>query len=226
VTNAVRFVVTVPAAAVLVWCAAIATQQGRTDDILDDAGKEMGTWLASRSQPGEQTMGWVQEDLERAVKLQPSDPKSQELLGALKARRIERQEFLSESVVHFTNSLATRPTSPYTWANLAEVNYRMGKTTQEFENALRRASALGPAEPEVQRTVANLGLAVWNEVQPSTRAAIDRMVTEGIKRNPLEMLQIGERRGRLDVVCGHLKGAMRRPDSKWAQLCPSTEAIS
>jgi hypothetical protein len=225
-TSTVRFLVTVPAVAALVWCVAIATQQGRTDDILDDAGKEMGTWLASRSQPGEQTMGWVQEDLERAVKLQPQDPKSQELLGALKARRTEQQEFLRESVVHFTNSLATRPTSPYTWANLAEVKYRIGTTTQEFENALRRASELGPAEPEVQRVVADLGLAVWNEVQPSTRIAIERMVTEGIKRNPLEMLQIGERRGRLDVVCGHLKGATRRPDSKWVQVCPSTEATS
>ncbi len=106
------------------------------------------------------------------------------------------------------------------------MKYRLGDTGKEFEAALVNAAAVGPFEPEVQGAVALLGLAVWDEVAPATRRAIDRMVAAGMKRNPLEMLQIAERRGRLDIACGHLADSPRRIGSKWAETCQSLEATS
>jgi hypothetical protein len=44
-------------------------------------------------------------------------------------------------------------------------------------------------------------------------------VAAGFRRNPLEMLQISERRGRLDIACRHLEGNTRMPDARWAEMC-------
>jgi hypothetical protein len=52
------------------------------------------------------------------------------------------------------------------------------------------------------------------------------MVAAGMKRNPLEMLQIAERRGRLAVACRHFAGSPRLSLPKWFQLCQSTEVTS
>ena len=129
-----------------------------------------------------------------------------------------------EASVHFLKAIELRPTAPNAWANIAAVRYREGGTGAGFEAALVRAAQLGPYEPEVQGVVANYGLAVFNEVTPATRSAIEAMVAAGMKRKPLEMLQIADRRGRLEVACRHLAGPPRQTDSKVTQLCPSLEA--
>jgi predicted Zn-dependent protease len=129
----------------------------------------------------------------------------------------------SQAVAAFTRALQHRPTWPYSWAGLVDALYRKGDTGQAFEAALQRTSQTGPWEPEVQRTVADYGLAVWNDVSPSTRSEIERMVANGMVRNAAEMLQISLRRGRLGVACAHL-GLPSRTDPKWIKLCQSTEA--
>jgi predicted Zn-dependent protease len=221
---AARLLLVIPALMGLGWMSAQALRVGSADSIVYEAAKEMSTWMASGSSPAEQTMGWVHGDLQRAAARVPSDPSVQELLGLLQSRRIDRAEYADEAVVHFVKALELRPTSPYTWGNLAEAKYRKGDTAETFEAALRRAAEMGPGEPEVQRTVADFGLAVFKEVTPATRVAIERMVASGMSRNPMEMLQIAQRRGRLDTACRQLANSPRGADSKWSQLCQSTEA--
>ena len=201
-----------------------AVHAGRSDAIVYSASQEMGTWAASRVQPGKETLGWVRAELEEALAIEPRDPTTHELLALLETRNLDNEEYQRDAIVHFRRALELRPTAPYSWANFAEVKYRIGDTGAEFENALIRASQLGPSEREVQRTVADLGLAVWNEVGPRTQEAVDRTVGAGMRRNPLEMLQIAERRGRLDIACRHVSDTPRRTDSTWTQLCQSTEA--
>ena len=218
------FAVLLPLLAGLGWASVVAVGLARADNAAFEASREMGVWAAARMQPEPGTVDSVRERLELAQRLSPADPTTQELLGILFAGRRDSAEYLSKGVVHFTHALQMRPASPYTWANLAEVKYNQGDTGGVFELALGRAAELGPSEPEVQRMVANYGLAVWDEVAPPTRQVIDRMVGAGVRRNPLEMLQISERRGRLAVACRHLVGASRTPDPKWYPLCQSTEA--
>jgi hypothetical protein len=221
---AARLLVTVPAVALVGWTALNALRIGTADATVFEAGREMATWGPSRSRPGAETIRWVHDDLQRAAAHVPGDPTAHELTGVLMGLNMGRPEYRGESLVHFAKALALRPTSPYTWANIAELKYRIGETDALFESALQRALHLGPAEPEVQRTVADYGLAVWKEVTPNTREAINRAVKGAAIRNPLETLQIAGRRGRLDVACRHLTDSPRRTEPKWSRLCPSTEA--
>lgn len=218
-----RFLLALPAVAALGWLAWTAARIGAAETIVHEATREASTWTASRSQPASETIAWIEGDLRRAVALFANDPAAHELLGTMKVRRGD-PEYIDGSIVHFRRALELRPTSPYTWANIAEAKYRGGDTGEVFTSALGRAAQMGPAEPEVQRTVVNLGLAVWKEVPAKTRSSIERMVAGAMKRNSMETLQIAERRGRLDAVCRHLVDSLRRADSKWSQLCQGTEA--
>jgi hypothetical protein len=225
--RATRIFAVVPAVAGLGWLSAYALEAGHAGSKVFDAGLTMRSWSNARvQQPAREALAGMREDLLQARDVTPNDPAIHELLGLIDARRGERGKFLPDAAVHFTKAIELRPTSPQTWSDLAAVKYRSGDTGAEFETALNRAVELGMYEPDVQGIVANYGLAVWNEVGPKTRASVDAIVAAAMKRNPLEMLQIAERRGRLDVACRHLPGSPRQADPKWSQLCQSMEATS
>ena len=223
---AIRAALVVPALGFLAWISADALRIGRADTVVYDAAREMAAWSASGAQPGAQTVAWVTADLERAGRESPEDPNIEEMLGSLATRRIDRPEFLDEALVHLRRAVVLRPTSPYTWAAIVEALYRKGDTGRTFEGALRRAAELGPAEPEVQRTVADFGLAVWADEAPETQQAVEAMVTAAMRRDAPGTLQIADRRGRLAIACRHLADAPRRVDSEWYLLCRSREATS
>jgi len=214
-----RVIVLISFLAGLGWAAITATHIAQADRLVLDASTEMAAWSAMRSEPEEGTRNLVHARLAEAERIVPTDPTTHELLGLLSSMRSESAERLAQGVEHMVKALELRPSSPYTWAHLAEAKYRQGEPGRNLQLAFLRASELGPAEPGVQRIVANYGLAVWDEIDPPTRAAIDRLLAAGFRRNPLEMLQISERRGRLDVACRHLVGDPRTRESKWAQMC-------
>jgi len=139
------------------------------------------------------------------------------------SRRVDDFELLRQGPELLARSLALRPVSPRTWANFAEASYLAGDTSQRFETALVTAAGLGPSDAQVQRLVGHYGLAVWDEAQPATRAAVEAAVSAGMRRNPLEMLQIAQRRGRLSVACSHLSARSGQPDPNVIRLCPSRE---
>jgi hypothetical protein len=161
----------------------------------------------------------VRNELLEAERLAPRSPIVSESLGVLHARRSSSREFLIYARDYFARSIEMRPTSPYTWANFAETKYLLGETGFAFEQAIVNAAHLGPWEPEVQRLIADLGLAVHHEVKPETRAVIASVVALGMRRNPLEILQISENRGRLDVTCMHVANNRRVTDSRWTERC-------
>ena len=186
----------------------------------------MAGWSASGR---DTTIGAVQKlvsDLHRARASAPNDPNIEELLGSLATRRIDRPGFLGETLAHFKRAIELRPTSPYSWANIAATDYRKGETGGELEAALRNAAMLGPAEPEVQRAVIDYGLALWDEEAPRTRQAVEATITGAMKRDPGETLRIAERRARLAVACRHLADAPRRVDPEWRLRCKSGEEPS
>ncbi|HSN22176.1 MAG TPA: hypothetical protein VLS49_15950, partial [Usitatibacter sp.] len=125
---------------------------------------------------------------------------------------------------HYAKAIAARPSSPYAWAGLAEAKYRAGDTGATFETALVRALELGPGEPEVQRTVEDLGLATWDEIAPETRRAVELAIANGLRRDPAETLQIAGRRGRLAVACAQRDAVPQRSGETWVRLCKAREA--
>ena len=159
---------------------------------------------------------WSRSDLRFAAQTVPGDPTVLELLAIVdREGNAERQ--LAEAI-------QSRPGSGYTWANLVAAKYNVGDTGPGFEKAMINAGRLAPLEPEVQRTMVDYGLAVLDEVGPATRAAVERAVAAGMKRNAPEILQIAARRGRLGVACRHLDGVPRPAESKWTKPCQSMEA--
>lgn len=203
--------------------AAGAIASGVAGNAAYDAAKEMSTWAASGNEPGAETVAWLVADLERAVRLTPGDPNIEELLGGLALHRIERAAFLDEALGHYRRAVALRPSSPYPWASIAAADYRKGDTGREFQAALRHAAALGPAEPEVQRVVADYGLAVWDEAPQATRVAVESAITGAMKRDPGEALRLAQRRGRLGIACRHLGDAAAPIDPRWQGVCGSRE---
>lgn len=222
---AARLIAIAPALAILAGLAVAAVRAGSADAIVNEASREMGAWWAARTPPGTDTWNWVREDLERAAARSESAA-VRELLGAVHVRRRDSAEHLEAALAHFTRSLVLRPTSPYTWAQYLEARYWLGAVDERFEAALRNAALLGPAEAEVQRTVAEYGLATWDEVAPATRAAVERMLGAGLRRNPAEMLQIAQRRGRLALACRLVTGIAAAHAPNWSLICQSTEATS
>ena len=172
------------------------------------------------------TLDQARGSLAAAAAAVPSDATLHELLGAVDVRRTASSDSSHEAIGHFVRALELRPVSPYTWASIAAQEYRSGNIGTSFEKAIVNAWRLGPQEPAVQATIANFGLAVWSQVAPATRGAVEAMVANGMRRAPQEMLQIAERRGRLDVACRHFDGPSRRADVKWTQTCQGMEATS
>jgi hypothetical protein len=218
-----RAAIVVPGVAALVSFGAQSVDLGVASTVAMQSAREVNAWRLS---PAADTWRTVKDDLDYVLSRSPADPTARELLGVLETRGGSQPDNFSDARSRFEEALALRPTSPYTWANLAATKYRLGDTGKGFEAALVRSTELGPFEPEVQGAVALFGLAVWDDVTLATRRAVDRMVAAGMKRNPLDMLQIAERRGRLDIACGHIDRSPRRIGSKWAEICQSLEATS
>ena len=181
--------------------------------------REISSWQAKQLSPSLESWQRAHNDLETAQRLSRKNGAIEELIGVLYAERRRNADFQEIALEHFARSLALRPSSPYTWSNIADVRYRLGKTTGDFEQVVATAASLGPNEPEVQRVVVDLGLALWDEMGTETRALILQTLASGMRRNPMEMLQISVRRGRLDLACPRVPDTARFPDPKWAKLC-------
>jgi len=176
-------------------------------------------WTDSGAPPGPQTLAWVTADLERARSVTPGDPEIEELLGELAGRRIDRPDFRGEALAHFARAIAQRPTSPYTWAAVADARYRKGDTGPAFETALRRAAELGPAEPEVQRTLIDIGLAQWDRLPEPMRQELRKALAQSMERYPFKTLPIVSRHGHLEMACPYVAGDARLARTSWPRRC-------
>jgi hypothetical protein len=206
----------------LTWLGVTAARYSVAGSASSNAAREIERMSRSQGNSG----SWWTDDLARATRDAPGDPTAHELLGLGLAAQSNDPQVLESARKELLAAIALRPGSGYTWANLAALKYRLGETDAVFEKALVNAMRLAPFELEVQRDVADYGLAMLDEVEPATRAAIEQAVAAGMRRNAPEMLQIAARRGRLGAACRHLDGEPRPTASKWTQLCQSMEATS
>ena len=217
-----RLILAIPVVATLVGLSIWAFKLGESETLAYEATRQLSSWQAAQVSPGLETWLRVRGELEAAHRLARKNASVEELLGLLHAERRRNVDFQQIAVEHFVSALVLRPSSPYTWANIAEVRYRLGATSGDFEQVLTTAAYLGPNEPEVQRLVVDLGFALWDEIGAPSRAAVLRSLTLGMQRNPLEMLQISDRRGRLDLACPRVPADARFLGPEWAKLCEKT----
>lgn len=213
-----RWFIVLVVGAALGWACLHAYRAARAGgDLL--AGRQYARMGFGTSAPPMQAWAATRDRLHTALALEPDNPMAHELMGVLAAQRFDDPGLLIEATSHYVRSLTLRPISPNTWANLAEARYLVGDTAQLFRVAIENAARLGPSEPQSQRVVAHYGLAVFDEVGPPTKRAIEAMVAAGMRRDPAEMLSIAQRRGRLDVACRYLAETRRKIDPRWGRLC-------
>ena len=214
-----RLLVVAPAIVTLAFLAVVSARWGMADSLTYAANNQINTWLARRIAPPAERWETVREELVEAETLAAADPQPPELLAALFLHAAGRNDQAAQALAPLRRALELRPSSPYTWANLVDAYYRLGMTAGPFGRILSMAHRLGPSEPEVQRLVVDVGLAMWDELGSETRAAVESAVAAGVKRNPLEILQISERRGRLSMACALAAGDKRLERTKWIKTC-------
>ena len=214
-----RWLATLIAAAILAWASLQASKAVRTHEDLYWGVQALRIWGVPW-QFG--IAGWTQvrDGLEHARAIEPGNPQVEEYLGRVILHRFDDPKRFDEATPHFVRALKLRPVSPYAWASLAEARYLAGDTGRTFRLALENAAHLGPANPQVQQAVALYGLAVFDEVGPDTRRAIEGMVAAGMRRDPGSLLAIAARRGRTDVACRYLPE--RKIDPRLLAVCQSS----
>lgn len=179
-------------------------------DLLAFQGRAtLRAWDTGARRLNEADLQGAQLRLERALALTPGDAALAEDLGRLHELRTQGLRAsgaagvagLNQSLDYLRRSLRGRPTSPYTWANLALVKSRQGALDAEFLRAIERAALLGPWEPEVQLALADIGFRDWARLAPATRAAVHQAMQRGLKRQSDRLFDLATRYGRLDVMC-------------------------
>ena len=185
-----------------------AGKEGLSNFFVQSAHMEIERW----AKPGQayRADDWtrVTQYLAKSLHYSPRNPWSLEEMGTLQLRGINaaRDPLLAVAAArnanaNFRRALAERPTSPFTWANLALTKLYLAEQDDELFQALRRAEELGPWEPEVQQTVVFVGLAVWNRLNPDQQAAVLRAMERGAQRHAGRMAEIAKTFGRIDLFC-------------------------
>lgn len=81
----------------------------------------------------------------------------------------------------YLESIAKRPSWGFIWAHHAENQFLQGRSGGEFQAALRKAIELSPWEPGVQRKVAWLGMAAWDQLPDELRASVKQNVERAVQ---------------------------------------------
>jgi len=204
-----RFAAGISALAVLGLLCALALPRGLADLRAFEARMLFQSWEAARRQPTADEWTLAHGLLQEARALDPGHPSFLEDIARLdelralpfKAGDAAAHEALRQALELQKQAVRLRPGSPYTWTNVAVLKSRLGDIDREFEGALRNAALLGPWEPAVQITLADLGFRYWNSLAPDTQAALRANTARTLRWQGLAVFNLARRHGRLDVLC-------------------------
>jgi len=186
-----------------------AGKEGISNYYVEAAHQEIGRWAT----PGQRFRGdeWarVNQYLSESLRYSPNNAWSLEEMGAFQLRRMRAatDPVLATALARSANAdfhlaLIERPTSPFTWANLALSKLYLDELDDELFAALRHADELGPWEPEIQQSVLFVGLAVWHKLGTAQRAELVRTLERAMRRNAQRVTEIVKTFNRFDLLCG------------------------
>jgi len=183
-------------------------------------------WLAPTKAmpfPDPVTLALMRDPLRRVVDVEPGNPHARELLARwyeLSVWRFDRKNELGiayreQGLDHLRAAAARKPGSPQIWARIAELKLKLGALDAEFETAIVNAARLGPWEPEVHVVLADIAMAVFDQLSPVARAAAEQSVANGLRHGAALLFDRAARLGRLPILC-RMPGVMSSP---LAQRC-------
>lgn len=151
----------------------------------------------------------AQRPLERAARLDPDNPSHYEEMARWHERYTLRlspkselaRAYLEQSAADLRRAAALRPSSPYTWANLAVVLRRLERYDAEFQQAVLNAARLGPWEVAVQLALAYVAFTAPGELAPEGMAAAQRAMANAARRYDKELFDLAAVHGGMAVLC-------------------------
>jgi hypothetical protein len=162
------------------------------------ANRTMAGWV--NSVPAVTEIESVRSRLDFAAALSPGDPAHHESLARLDlihasspqlAPEARRALLLTASdEVH--TAIRLRPLSPYSWTILLSVKRELGEYDDEFRHALHRAVELGPWEPALLVSLADIGLSAWDAMPDEERALIQQVFVRGLQRQGSRMRDVAQ----------------------------------
>lgn len=214
-----RLAVAVPAVLAMAVLVAVVVPLGLADWKYQSIRSDVRDWARAGRAPNARAWEGARGVLEDALKLAPGNPVLHEDLGRLHLTEPVLALSPQMADAHLRRAVDLRPTAPYPWVALIAARFRVGLSGEALERLLVGTWQLGPSESGVQVTVAELGLARWGELGAAGRGVVTRAVAAGMQRNPVEMLTISQRRGRLAMACAHVQGDARLAQSPWSKAC-------
>lgn len=182
---------------------------GLADIYASYASRTMKTWYTMGVQPNAEEWDRVHQGFVRALALDPYNPYLVNDVGRTHDWRVLREVdanpnvrvIRTQALQHYRRSIQLRPAWPHTWASLALIKYRLRELDEEFEQALRNATHLGPWEPVVQRIVAEVGLAAWGELSEEMRRIVAQNIERALVWQTPAVVEAAHRMGRLPLLC-------------------------
>ena len=196
-------------AALLVLAMHAAALRGLADVAYFPARSILADWSLQAAAPAPQRWIAARSALAEAHRLEPDNPLFVEETGRLYEKRVAAvdatqpvaRSFLQRALAEFRRAARMRPASPFTWTNIALVKFRLGEIDGEFRSAVANAARLGPWEPGVQRTLADIGLAGWRELPAQVRAVIAATIERGLVTQPKNIERLARTDNRAAQFC-------------------------
>jgi tetratricopeptide (TPR) repeat protein len=193
----------------LIACAAYeAGRRGLADAISMRSRYEVNLWSEKQAAPAFEQWQRAVESLRSALALTPEDPSLYDHLGV--AYEVASTTFNPGdawnvyhefSLVHFRQATVLRPTSPYSWANVALAKYRLRQWDEEMFLALIAAMRLGPWEPGVQLITSDLGMLLWDYLPQALKAQVLENWSRTAERQAEPLARLAVARNRVAVLC-------------------------
>ena len=211
-----RSLVALTAIAALGYAAWDAARRGLADWISMRARYEVAAW--AEKGPGLERERWsrAMDALRAAARLLPEDPTLREHLGvgydlgqAMFDPARTMNAYAETALGQFREAARLRPTSPLTWANMALMKYHLGRADAETYRALELAMTLGPWEPNVQLVAAELGLLLWDRLDPSLQALVRENWARTAYRQAGQLHAIAAIHKREPILCSQAPDALK-----------------
>ena len=181
----------------------------------------LNAWSAKSQEPSPRAWQIARDAAQRAVDLYPGrNGEYLERLGRIQQWQQFRQPFGAPqaeasrraALEAFRAASQARPTWPYTWVALAFTKLYLLEFDDEFAHALQQAHSLGPTRIDINRTLAEIGLLAWPQLDDGQRSATLESAHRTVTYSPWEaqnLLAVANRTGMASQLCASLDDTLK-----------------
>jgi hypothetical protein len=207
--NALRPVFVIVAGALLIAGIYAAGVRGAADRHFVNARLALLGASAAKRTPQEGELVFAATALSQSLALEPSNPHFVEQSARVLEMRALRvlpgdpaaRQFLRRALEQYRAAALMRPGSPFVWVGIATIKLRLTELDYEFFGALQRADRLGRWEPEVQRSIAGIGLSGWELLPRTVKRQVLEAMERGMARQGAEMRRLAAQHPNFAALC-------------------------